>query len=99
MGWTQTELQKPKIVWNDTLLKLTLDQERNLMTNPRFSTGARRAAYLRLCAKQWYEALVLVPKVKIDLNDLDPQDAAEVVELRNLVGFRNPPWLTKELAA
>lgn len=83
-------------MWTDTLLKLTLEQERSIAANARFAPGAREAAYRRLVAKSWYETLVLQPVVKIDLEDLDPQDAAEVTQLRTLVGFNNPPWHKKE---
>jgi len=92
-------LGKTKIVWSETLLNLTLAQERAIYISQRVTPVMREAAYRRACAKRWYEVVVLSPSVKLDLDDLDPLDAAEVVELRNRVGL-TPPWLRKdELAA
>lgn len=60
---------------------------------------SRADAYGRYEVKRWYEIVVLSPKVVLDLTDLDPRIAGEVVHLRALIG-NNPPWRTKgQLAA
>lgn len=88
------------MVWSETLLKLTLEQEMEIARSPRFSSPARDDAYRRHEVKKWYEVVVLPVPVRLDLTDLHPQDAAEVVALRTLVGFFNPPWHHRqELAA
>lgn len=91
---------KGQIVWSDTLLRLTLEQEEQIYLNARFSPAMREEAYRRAEAKRWFDTLIAAPHLTLDLNDLEPRDAAEVAQLRNLVGFgTTPPWHQKELAA
>lgn len=91
-------MDKTRIVWTEALLKLTPAQELQIACSDNFSAPAKSAAFSRYSAKRWYETVVLAPRVLLDLHDLAPADAVEVVELRRLVGL-TPPWLLKELAA
>ncbi|MDE2098138.1 MAG: hypothetical protein KGL39_12865 [Patescibacteria group bacterium] len=52
----------------------------------------RRAAWRRYEIKKTYE-LVCGATVRFDLNDLEPQEAAEVAEIRRLAGAKIP-WQT-----
>ena len=91
---------KHEIVWTDVTLKLTPTQELQIATSDRFTPAARSDAFKRWTAKRWYETIVLAKRLTLDLQQIDPQEAAEVAHLRSLVGVVSPPWFAqKELVA
>lgn len=87
-------------MWTEITLTLTPAEELAIAVSNGTAVD-KLSAWKRYCAKKWYERVVLQTRVELDLQQLEPQDSTEVVQLRYLIG-NHPPWLeikeTNELA-
>ena len=79
------------MVWTPELLQRSPALELRAACSDLLSAEARAAAWTRYEVKRTYE-LVCGARVETDLNDLEPQMAAEVTRLRSLAGGA-VPWL------
>jgi hypothetical protein len=78
-------------VWTQELLERSPERELAIACCKKLSPVERRLAWERYEVKKMYELLCGGP-VKLDLNDLEPQMASEVAEMRRLSRAK-VPWV------
>ena len=81
-------------MWTHGLLERSPQRELQIACCSKLAPGERTLAWQRYEVKKAYEMLC-GPQVRCDLNDFEPQMAAEVAEVRRLAGAKIP-WSESE---